>query len=105
MEERLNEYCKHAVDSLIVKKNNSIKQKGKSDIESELYVDNTIVWFNKLIDLINENIPKYYIREMRIEIDDTREVLNYEYKYYEIGEEIGEMSLGISLIESGGPSE
>ena len=94
----MNEYRNHAVNSLLVKKSNAIKQRGKSDIEPLSYVDNTTAWFCMLIALIDKDIPKYYIRNLKIDRNDDREILGYEYEYYEIGEKIGDMSLIITLL-------
>lgn len=98
MDETLSKYRKHAVDSLMSMKDEALMQRGKSAIEPISYIDNTLAWFCKLVEIVDKDIPQYYVRNLRVDQNENREILKYEYEYYNIGENINEMSLIITLI-------
>lgn len=98
MNNEFEKYCEHAVKCLIEKRDNAISQCGKSNIESVSYVQNTIDWFNKFVQLVENDPPKYYVRHLLIDQNDNREILNYKYDYYEIDGVVKDMSLIVTLV-------
>lgn len=93
-----NKYQKHAIDNLLEKRENDIKQKGKSDIEPKTHVNNVIEWYAGLINIIECNVPKYFIRTLLIDQDEKRRIVNIQYDYYDFGEKIEGLSIEITLI-------
>jgi hypothetical protein len=98
MNDVLDKYYEHAISCLIKKRDNSIRQSGKSNIEPISYAQNTNEWFDKLVRLLENDPPKYYVRHFLIDQNDNREILSYKYDYYEIDDIVKDMSLIITLV-------
>lgn len=94
----MKKYRDHAANSLITKANNDINQQGKSNIEPISYVQNIIEWYQKLLMLLDNDPPSYYIRNLVIDSNDNRDIVRYEYEYYETGEIIDDMYLIITIL-------
>lgn len=76
-------YMDNLINNLYRYKENIIKQQGKSDIESDDYLERTENWYQSMISLINQNPPSYYVKSLDIKLDEDKLIGSIEYGYCE----------------------
>ena len=76
-----NYYYEHLVNMLKDHKANELRQKGKSDIEPEDYVEKVEKWYEQIFDIIVHNPPSGYVRSINVFVDSFQTIKNIKYNY------------------------
>ena len=71
----------HLLNSIKYHKQNTLNQKGKSDIEPICYDENVELWFNQLYEIVKEYSPVYYVSAINV-YELNHRIVKIEYDYY-----------------------
>ena len=92
----------HLLISISWQKQNTLSQKGKSDIEPPDYVERVERWYGQITDLVLTNPPQYYVDSLVVKEDDMENAVTISYQYFD--EPIKDIKkLGITGITFCGP--
>lgn len=73
----------HLLISISWQKQNTLSQKGKSDIEPPDYVERIEKWYNQITDLVLNNPPHYYVDSLEVKEDDLENAVSISYQYFD----------------------
>ena len=76
-------------------KMNALKQKGKSDIEPQNYVEKIEEWYNQIVKLVSMNPPKDYVKAICITQDSCQIIKNIKYQYYDKNDYTEDFSINL----------
>ena len=73
-------YLLHLLSSINYHKQNTLSQKGKSDIETLGYESSVALWFEQLYECVQEHPPEYFVNAINVyEINQKIEKIEYDY--------------------------
>lgn len=73
----------HLLISISWQKQNTLSQKGKSDIEPPDYVERIEKWYDQITDLVLNNPPQYYVDSLVVKEDDMENAVSISYQYFD----------------------
>ena len=76
-------YVNHLIDKLLDHKQNVLRQQGKSDIEPPDYSEKTEMWYEQIIEWVNNNPPKDFVKTIDVFQDDCQKIYRIKYSYSE----------------------
>lgn len=76
-------YINHLSDKLLDHKLNVLRQQGKSDIEPPDYCEKTEMWYEQIMDWVNNNPPKDFVKSIDVFQDDYQKIYKIKYSYSE----------------------
>lgn len=76
-------YLYHLLISISWQKQNTLSQKGKSDIEPPNYDERVERWYGQITDLVMNNPPQYYVDSLVVNEDDKENAISISYQYYD----------------------
>lgn len=76
-------YLNNLIHNLLAHKQNVLRQQGKSDIEPPDYVEKTEMWYEQIIDWVNNNPPKDFVKSIDVFQDDYQKIYKIKYSYSE----------------------
>ena len=76
-------YLYHLLISMAWQKQNTLSQKGKSDIELPNYDERVEKWFCQVYDLIIDHPPQFYVNAIFVHEDEHENAVSIFYRYYD----------------------
>ena len=73
-----------------------LKQKGKSDIYPEDYIEKTRKWYKQIFDFVEMNPPNDFVKSINIFQDSIQNIKNIEYNY--LGNDPYRQYLSINIV-------
>lgn len=90
-----DEYFDHLIRSLEERMEVIRRQAGKTDIEPEGYKEQIEIWFQRILQLVNERTPEFYVCELKVFQKSFISVESIDYVYFK---ETDDLSLtGITI--------
>lgn len=80
-----NLYLDHLIANLYENKQNVIRQKGKSDLDSSDYTEKAEDWYAQILEYVHNNPPIQYVKAINIRYDSISKVQGIEYIYCDEG--------------------
>ncbi len=75
-------YLNHLLESIEFHKENTLRQKGSSDIEPPNYDDDVDRWFKQLQRFVTLKPPIYYVDAINVYENAAKTIERIEYDYY-----------------------
>ncbi len=90
-------YVNHLIDKLLNHKLNVLQQQGKSDIEPPDYSEKTEMWYEQIIEWVNNNPPQAFVKSIDVFQNDNQKICKIKYSYS--GELKGRTHIAINIFE------